>query len=245
MPTALITGSAKRIGKSLAIHLAQRGWNVAIHYYRSEDEAKTLANEIRNAGRKSEIFPADLADEKNCAALVPTVNAAMGPISLLINNAAIFEKDSLETITGESFNQHIHTNFFAPLMLIRDFAAQTEEGSIINMLDGLTGWSMSPAFLSYTLSKTALHSLTALLAREIAPVRINGIALGAVLPGLQDKETTFDALQAVTPLHRLCDIKDVLHALDYLLSAENVTGQVITLSGGMHLAHPSQKLAQP
>lgn len=242
--TILITGAAKRVGRAVALHLARQGWDVAVHCHASRAEAEMLAGEIRALGRRATVIGADLSDPTAVAGIIPAARAALGPITALINNAAMFEKDTLATLNAASWDAHQRVNFFAPLVLIKNFAAQFDAAPhaptpcIINFLDGCRGWSMSPDFLSYSASKAGLAWATEFLAVSLAPaVRLNGIALGASLPGHQDGADTFDKIAASTPLQRTSNTGEICAAVTYLLGAESVTGQVVDLGGGLHLRH--------
>jgi len=237
--TILITGAGKRLGRAFALSLARAGWNVAVHYHRSEKEAKETAAEIESLSRKAYLVQADLNDTDAVSGIFPALAKQGARIDALINSAAAFEKDTLATLTQESWREHMQVNLLAPLLLMRDFARHYKgaEGCIINITDGLQGWSMSPAFLSYALSKESLTHATRMLARELAPaIRINAIAPGATLEGKQDKEDTFAKLAGIIPLKRTGSIEEVARALHFLLESPSVTGQVLMLSGGMDCA---------
>lgn len=198
-----------------------------------------LADEIRAMGRQVALAQADLNDP----AAAETIFAAareMPPVTTLIHNASRFERDRLETLTPEAMRAHFAVNLETPLLLTRTFAERFPKGShpgnVICLVDGMRGWSISPTFLSYSLSRLAVEQAIPLLARELAPhIRVNGIALGATLPGVMDKPTTFAKLEWMAPLKRTSHPGEVCDALDYLLRADSVTGQVINLSGGLNL----------
>ena len=239
---ALITGAGRRIGRALALHLAQRGWHIAAHYHRSHVEATALAADVEALGRRCVMLQADLQNVAEVQTLLPRAKASLGAITLLINNAALFQKDSLETLSPETWQRHQSINQLAPLLLIQGFAGQLPaegQGNIVNLLDGNWGWSLSPDFLSYTVSKQGLRFLTEFLAPLLAPrIRINGIALGSTIPGQEDKADTFAKIAASAPLQRTTTLSDVFAALDYLLAADSVTGHVIEIAGGLHLRLP-------
>lgn len=235
--TALVTGAGKRIGREIALYLAREGWDVALHCRHSSREAEALAAEIVAMSRETALLQADLADAASSSALIGKAANVLGPLSLLVHNAAVFEKEGLTHFSHESFTRHMAVNLEAPLHLSRDFAAQAPAGSnIICLLDGMEGWSMSPAYLSYALSKQGLREAVRLLARPLAPkVRINGIAPGATLEGIGDAPDSFKRLGEKTPLQRTSAPREILAALAFLLGSPGVTGQVIDLSGGMGL----------
>lgn len=238
-PVALITGAARRVGRSIALALAERGYDIVIHYHRSEDAAKALVGEIEAHGRRAIAIAAHLEIPSQVEALIPRAAEELGPLSLLVNNASHFARDTLETASYESFLAHSQVNLYAPLALSQAFAKQTPataSGQIINLSDGVYGWSMSPHFLTYSLSKFGLVSLTELLAASLAPrIRVNAIALGPTMPGVMDTPGSFEKLASMAPLKRVSAPEEVVAAMDYLLAAPSVTGQVIYLSGGMQL----------
>ena len=235
--TALVTGAGRRIGREIALYLAREGWDVALHYRDSRREAEALAAEIAAAGCKTALLQADLADAVSASALVGRATQALGPLSLLVHNAAVFEKEGLTNFSHEGFARHMAVNLEAPLHLSRDFAAQAPAGSqIVCLVDGMEGWSLSAAYLSYALSKQGLREAVRLLARPLAPnVRINGIAPGATMEGSGDTPDSFERLAAKAPMQRTSGPEEIIHALAFLLASKGVTGQVIDLSGGMGL----------
>ncbi len=237
--TVLITGAALRVGRSLALSLADAGWDIALHYNTSEKPARELAALIAGKGRKAHLAQADLAREQSVSGIFPAL-AKQGIIpDALINNAATFEKDSLGTIDHKHWHAQMDTNLFAPLLLMRDFAAhyKGDGGNIINITDGLAGWSMSSNFLSYSLSKVGLAHATRMLAHEFAPrIRVNAIAPGATLASKHDTKETFAKLKEIVPLKRVSSPEEVCDAALFLLSAPSVTGQIISLSGGLNPA---------
>jgi NAD(P)-dependent dehydrogenase (short-subunit alcohol dehydrogenase family) len=236
-PIALITGSAVRIGAALARHLAQQGWNIAIHCNRSHEEAEALAEEIRNKGRQAIVMVGNLSNTTAVERIFPTVVEHLGIPSLLINNASLFEKDGLESYTEESLQQHFAVNLFAPLALTRDFRKHLpkgQKGNVIHLTDGMKGWSLSATYLTYSLSKLALEETVALLVRELAPdIRINAIAPGPTLPGKEDDDTTFAKLEKLVPAGVNSSPEEVCRAVDFILQTPSLTGQVIRLAGGV------------
>lgn len=234
---ALITGGAVRVGKALALNLAEDGYDIAIHYHNSGADAENTIEAIRKAGRRAVAISGDLADDTQASTIVSKANKALGEISCLINNASVFEKDALDNFTHENFVKHFHVHVEAALVLIRDFRNQLSpgnRGNIINITDGMVGWSVSDKFLTYSLSKMALGNIAPLLARSLAPqIRINTIAPGPTLPGKQDTPNTFSKLEKLLPLGRVSGLEEVCGAVRYLLGAESVTGQTIYLNGGV------------
>lgn len=232
--TALVTGAAKRIGHEIALFLAREGWDVVVHYHRSEAEAQATVAEIRRLGRKAGLVCADLSDARAAATVIERAHAEMGALSLLVHNAALFEKQDLASFTHESFATQMAVNLEAPLHLTRDFVEQAPTGSnVVCLLDGMQGWSMSSAYLAYALSKRGLETSIGLLARSLAPqVRMNGIALGASLAGIDTPEM-FARLAQEAPLQRTNNVSEILCALAFILASGGLTGQVIDIANGV------------
>jgi NAD(P)-dependent dehydrogenase (short-subunit alcohol dehydrogenase family) len=245
---ALITGAGKRLGREMALFLADLGWDIAVHYASSKDEAEALVREIRTMGREAQALQADLLDEAAAQSLIPRAAKALGgPLTLLINNASIFENDSLQSATRESWDRHIESNLRAPFVLIQNFAAQAPKAGtdkrgeplaralVINMLDQRIR-KLTPAFMSYTIAKMGLWALTQTAARAMAPdVRINGIGPGPTLQGARQSDAHFARQRAATVLERGSNPEDITAALGYFLNADGVTGQMICTDGGQHL----------
>jgi NAD(P)-dependent dehydrogenase (short-subunit alcohol dehydrogenase family) len=242
MKTALITGSATRLGRIMALHLAAQGYAIALHYRLSESAAQQTAAKIRAFGVRCEIFPQDLAAEGAAIALFSEIQQKMGAVDVLINNAAIFERDTLETLDMKSFLKHQQINLFAPLQLSNIFTKQAthKKAFIINILDQKMHRPDSD-FLSYTLSKISLGQATLLLAADLAPhIRVNGIALGAIIPAPTQRESHFNAMRENTPLGIGASIEDVCRALDFLIQSTSITGQIMTIDGGAALLNKSE-----
>ncbi|MGO8915983.1 MAG: SDR family oxidoreductase [Stellaceae bacterium] len=235
---ALVTGGGKRIGRAIALMLAGDGWAVAVHYRRSRAEAEAVAQEIAARGGRAVAIGADLAREAEVETLLPRAVEALGPLGLLINNAAVFESDTALDVTRESWDRHLETNLRAPFVLIQHFARAlpaAAEGAIVNILDERV-WSLTPYFVSYTLSKAALWSLTQSLALALAPrIRVNGIGPGPTLPSPRQSEAQFRRQQAMMPLERGTTPEEIAAAVRFILSAPAMTGQMIALDGGQHL----------
>jgi NAD(P)-dependent dehydrogenase (short-subunit alcohol dehydrogenase family) len=244
---ALITGGAKRLGRAMALHLAGRGFDLALHYDSSAEAAEATAEIARSKGVRVVTLQADLLDEAATADLIPRAVAALGPLGLLINNASIFEEDSLQTATRDSWDRHFGSNLRAPFVLTQSFAAQapgldqtgTEpraQALVVNMVDQRVR-RLTPKFMTYTLAKAALWTLTQTAAQELAPaVRVNAIGPGPTLQGARQTPEDFAAQRAATLLNRGADPVDICAALDYLIAAPAVTGQLICVDGGQHLA---------
>ncbi|MCX7338413.1 MAG: SDR family oxidoreductase [Alphaproteobacteria bacterium] len=238
MNTILITGSAIRIGRALALHYARAGWTVAIHYNTSHADASILAAEITDAGGSTALFSADLRDEDSCTQLIPAVYDKLGPIHCLINNAAVFHYDTAQSSTTEIWDDHMQINLRAPFVLSQQFYRQLppdQMGNIINILDQRV-LNLTPHFTSYTVSKAALWTLTQTLALSFAPrVRVNGIGPGYTLAGRAEEKEKFEHAQNHLPLKASGSVEEVCKAVDFIISTPSLTGQMIALDGGQHL----------
>jgi NAD(P)-dependent dehydrogenase (short-subunit alcohol dehydrogenase family) len=247
---ALVTGAAKRIGRVIARDLAAAGWPVAVHYHRSREDADSLVAEIVAAGGRAVALAADLAREAEVETLVPRAAAALGPLACLVNNASEFVMDKVDTATRASWDAHIETNLRAPLVLSQAFARQLpagSEGNIVNLLDQRV-LSLTPYFLSYTVAKAGLWTLTQTLALGLAPrIRVNGIGPGPTLPSPRQSEAQFAAQCAAMPLGRGTTPEEIAAAVRFILAAPSMTGQIIALDGGQHLgwAMPSRGFVPP
>lgn len=235
---ALVTGAAKRIGRAIALDLAAGGWAVAIHYRESEADAVGVCDEITASGGKAAPVRADLSKESDCAALVELAAGAVGPISCLVNNASIFEKDLPQTATKESWDAHMQINLRAPFVLVQRFAAQLPpdtEGNVINVIDQRV-WNLTGSFTSYTVSKAALWTLTQTLALALAPgIRINAVGPGPTLPSVRQTDEQFRRQWEMLPLSRQVEPVEICDAIRFILAAPSMTGQMIALDGGQHL----------
>jgi NAD(P)-dependent dehydrogenase (short-subunit alcohol dehydrogenase family) len=235
---ALVTGAAKRIGRAIAEDLALQGWAVAIHYNSSRADAEELARTIQEGGGRAVALHADLRREAEVETLLPRATEALGGLSLLVNNASLFEMDKVDTATRQSWDAHIETNLRAPLVLCQAFARQLPagvQGNIVNMLDQRV-WKPTPYFLSYTVAKMGLWTLTRTLALALAPrVRVNGIGPGPTLPSLRQTQEQFERQCAAMPLGRGTTPQEICEALRFILAAPSMTGQMIALDGGEHL----------
>lgn len=245
--TALVTGGAQRIGREIALELARQGHDVAIHYNRSSAEAEATAAEARELGVKAEIFQADLGDLDKVERLVPQVIAAMGSLTVLVNNASVFEEDSVHSATRESWDQHINSNLRAPFILTQCFADHVfatmdpaneagAQGQIINLVDQRV-LKPRPDFMTYSLAKAGLWWLTRTTAQALAPqIRVNAIAPGPTLKGSRQSESDFARQQQATILQRGPGPSEICDAITFLLRANSITGQMICVDGGQHLA---------
>jgi NAD(P)-dependent dehydrogenase (short-subunit alcohol dehydrogenase family) len=247
--TALVTGGAKRLGRAMALALAEAGHDVAVHYAGSAAEAEATAEEIRALGRRAVTLQADLLVEAETQALLPRAAEALGqPVTVLVNNASIFEYDNIRTGTRESWDRHIESNLRAPVTLTQALAAQApqavadENGEpqaqalVVNMVDQRVR-KLTPEFMSYTIAKMGLWAFTRTAAQGLAPhVRVNAIGPGPTMIGARQTQEHFDRQRRATVLGRGSDPEGVVQALLYLLRARGVTGQLICVDGGQHLA---------
>ncbi len=236
--TVLITGSAKRIGRQLALDLAGAGYDVAVHCNISRPEAETVAREIIAKGRRAIVVQGDLADVQTPERLVAEVTHGLGPLTTLINNASIFEPDEVGGISSESWSTHQDTNLRAPIMLAQAFAKALPDnllGNIINIIDQRV-WKLNPRFFSYTMSKTGLWTATRTLAQALAPrIRVNAIGPGPALPSVRMDQSEFDKQARLTLLGRGTSPAEISEAAKFILSQPALTGQMIALDGGQHL----------
>lgn len=246
---ALVTGGAQRLGAAMVRELARRGLAVAIHCNASRDAAEALAAEVRAGGGTAAVVPADLLDREATAALVPAATAALGaPLAVLVNNASIFEPDTIATATWESWDRHVGSNLRAPFELIQAFAAQAPKAAVdgdgqpvaqavvVNMLDQRVR-KLTPLFATYTIAKMGLWALTRTAAQGLAPdVRVMGIGPGPTLKGTRQSEEHFAAQRAATVLGRGAEPREIAAALGFILDSPSLTGQVLLVDGGQHLA---------
>ena len=246
---ALVTGAGHRLGRAMALKLAARGFHVAVHYASAGPAAQETASEARRHGVTAEPLHADLLIAADAEGLVGRAASVLGgPLDLLVNNASIFEPDTLGSITRQSWDRHMDSNLRAPVVLTQAFAQQLPEaahdaqgearanGLVVNMIDQRVH-KPTPDFMSYTLAKSGLWTFTKTAAQALAPrIRVNAIGPGPTLRGARQSEAQFARQRAATPLQRGADSADITAALCYLLDAPAVTGQMICVDGGQHLA---------
>ncbi len=238
MDTVLITGAAKRIGKALALGMGSDGWRVVLHYRSSDDDAESVAQMIRDQGGEAFTVQADLSDEEQVESLIARSVEQAGPLSCLINNASIFEEDSVETASRQSWDDHMQVNLRTPFVLIQGFREQLPEGlegNVVNIIDQRV-WNLTPHFLTYTLSKAGLWTLTQTLALALAPnIRVNAIGPGPVLPSARQTEEAFIEQWSSLPMRRNVTLEEIVDAVRFILDAPSMSGQMIALDGGQHL----------
>lgn len=237
--TAIITGASRRIGKALALHLAEKGWSVAIHFNHSGKEAGELANQLSTQypGQNFETFQADLAGTGEVHRLIPEIIAKMGTPELLINNASVFERGRLKETSVELFRRQFDVNLRAPFFLTRDFAIHCKKGVIVNFVDTRITTNQS-GFAAYTLSKKGLWELTKMAALELAPqIRVNAIAPGVSLAPENEGEDYLLKLAENIPMKKPGGIEPILKSLDYILENDFLTGQLLFADGGENLGN--------
>lgn len=244
--TALITGAGHRIGREIALFLAARGHDVAIHFNGAKAQAEATADAARKLGVRAELLQADLLDFDATQALVPRAIEALGQLDVLVNNASIFEYDNIATATQKSWDRHMGSNLRAPLFLSQAFAQQAPkadrhsdepvaQANIINMVDQRV-LKPTPEFITYSLAKAGLWALTKTLAQALAPdIRVNAIGPGPTVQGTRQSAEHFARQRQATILERGADASDVTGAIGYFLDAKSVTGQLICVDGGQHL----------
>ncbi|GGF45477.1 short chain dehydrogenase [Aliidongia dinghuensis] len=246
--TALVTGAGQRIGRTIALDLAGRGFAVAVHYNRSAEAAAAVVAEIRAQGGKAVALEADLAREASVELLVPAAVGALGPLGVLVNNASTFEYDSVATATRAGWDRHMEANLRAPFVLMQAFASQLPEeaeGAVINLIDQRV-WNLTPHFVTYTVSKAGLWTLTQTMALALAPrIRVNGIGPGPTLPSTHQTAAQFAQQCADMPLGHGTSPEEIAEAVWFLLQARAMTGQMLALDGGQHLgwAQPKQSIS--
>jgi len=237
--TALVTGAAKRIGRAIAERLAREGYAVAVHCHRSRNAAEAVAASIRALGGRGAVIQADLSDAGAVARLVGAARSALGPLTLLVNNASEFEPDAVESLSLDRWERHFAVNLRAPAFLARDFAAQLptdRHGSIINIVDQRV-LKPNPQFLSYTLTKAALFTATRTMAQALAPrIRVNAVGPGPTLASPRQDADAFARQSAALPLGHGATPDEIADAVMFLARARAVTGQMIAVDGGQHLA---------
>lgn len=255
---ALVTGGARRLGRHMALYLAHRGHAVAVHFHGSVDAADALVEEIRGMGRQAVALRADLTREPEMQALLPAATEALGgPLTLLVNNASIFEPDSVATATREGWDKHLESNLRAPVVLTQHFAEQAprafrdhhaeklSQALVVNMLDQRVR-KLTPAFMSYTIAKMGLWAFTQTSAQALAPnVRVNAIGPGPTLIADRQSEDHFARQRAATILERGANPEDITAALGYLIDSPGVTGQLLCVDGGQHLGWKTPDVLGP
>ena len=241
---ALVTGAGKRVGSFICKFLALQGYHVIIHYNNSKLEAERTLKEIIESNGKANLIKADLSSTIQVRNLIPKINKKYGQLSLLINNASIFEKDDIKSISSELWDKHINVNLKAPLFLSKDFANQFSKrkgGIIINLLDQSV-LTYRPNFISYSVSKNSLWYLTRSLAQALSPrIRVCAIGPGPTLQGKRQTKKDFEIQKRVTPLGIGPDLEEINNAINFIIKNNSFTGQMIVLDGGEHLKWEESK----
>jgi len=238
-PVVLVTGSARRLGRAMAIDLGRHGFDVAVHYRGSATDAQLTVDELKALGAAAQAFRTDLADEAACRALAPAVAAHFGRIDAIVNSASVFEYDDPSTFTIESMEKHWRANTAPAILLAQGLFGcigdSDKTGCVVNIIDQKL-WNPNPDYFSYTLSKAALQAATVMLAQALAPrVRVCGVAPGVTLVSGPMTDTEFDAAHQMTPLHRSSTPDDIARAVRFLIESPAVTGTTLLVDGGQHL----------
>ena len=247
----LITGGANRIGREIALHFSKKGWNIALHYFKSSSKAKKLKkiiepnwssytkDEIPFLWSKVALIKADLKSVKQVEKIIPRAKKQLGTIDCLINNAALFEKDDISNFTIKRWNDHLNTNLLAPTILTKQFAKQISKktiSNIINIIDQRI-FKLTPIFMSYTLSKSALYTLTKTMAMRLAPsIKVNGIAPGPIIKSKRQSDKHFNQQIKSTLLKKVVLVKDLCDTVEYLINNDSITGQVVAVDSGQNLS---------
>ncbi len=234
----LITGGSTRIGKEIALHFSKKGWNIAIHYFKSSSEAKKLKKTLEKRSVKVVLIRADLKNKNQVEKIIPSAVKKLGKIDCLINNAALFERDDILSFSKKVWDEHLNINLLAPAILIKYFAKQVSKktsSNIINIIDQRV-FRLTPIFMSYTLSKSALYILTKTMAMRLGPnIKVNGIAPGPTIKSKRQSNAHFAKQARSTLLKKSVGLKDICDTLDFLINNNSITGQVIAVDSGQNL----------
>ena len=235
----LITGAATRIGKAIALHFAERGWNIALHYFRSSSKAKELKKIIEQNWVKVALVKADLKNSKQTEKIITLARKKLGTIDCLVNNAALFEKDDIANFTTKSWNDHLNINLLAPAILTKQFAKQASKktvSNIINIIDQRI-FNLTPYFMSYTVSKSGLETLTKTMAMRLGPnIKVNAIAPGPTIKSKRQTDKHFKNQVRSTLLKKSVRSEDICDTVEFLINNNSVTGQIIAVDSGQNLS---------
>ena len=235
----LITGAATRVGKAIALHFAERGWNIALHYFQSSSKAKKLKKIIEQNWVKVALIKADLKNSKQTESIVPLARKKLGTIDCLINNAALFEKDDIANFRTKSWNDHLNINLLAPTILTKQFAKQASKkniSNIINIIDQRI-FNLTPFFMSYTISKSGLQTLTKTMAMRLGPnIKVNAIAPGPTIKSKRQTDRHFKNQVRSTLLKKSVGLEDICDTVEFLISNNSITGQTIAVDSGQNLS---------
>ena len=235
----LITGAATRVGKAIALHFAEKGWNIALHYFRSSSKAKELKKIIEQNWVKVTLIKADLKNSKQVEKIVPLAKKKLGAIDCLINNAALFEKDDISNFTTKSWNDHFNINLLAPAILTKQFAKQASKktvSNIINIIDQRI-FNLTPFFMSYTISKSGLQTLTKTMAMRLGPnIKVNAIAPGPTIKSKRQTDRHFRNQVKSTLLKKSVRLEDICDTVEFLINNNSITGQIVAVDSGQNLS---------
>jgi len=235
----LITGAATRVGKAIALHFAEKGWNIALHYFRSSSKAKELKKIIQQNWVKVALIKADLKNSKQVEKIVPLAKKKLGAIDCLINNAALFEKDDISNFTTKSWNDHFNINLLAPTILIKQFAKQASKKTvpnIINIIDQRI-FNLTSFFMSYTISKSGLQTLTKTMAMRLGPnIKVNAIAPGPTIKSKRQTDRHFRNQVKSTLLKKSVRLEDICDTVEFLINNNSITGQIVAVDSGQNLS---------
>ena len=239
----LITGAATRIGKAIALHFAEKGWNIALHYFRSASKARELKKKIEQNLVKVILIKADLKNPKKVEKIISHAKKKLGTINCLINNAALFEKDDISNFTTKSWNDHLNINLLAPAILTKQFAKQVPKktvSNIINIIDQRI-FNLTPFFMSYTISKTGLQTLTKTMAIRLGPnIKVNAIAPGPTIKSKRQTDKHFRNQVRSTLLRKTVRLEDICDTVEFLINNNSITGQIIAVDSGQNLSSNSK-----
>ena len=235
----LITGAATRVGQAIALHFAERGWNIALHYFQSSSKAKKLKKIIEQNWVKVALIKADLKNAKQTEKIIPLARKKLGTIDCLVNNAALFEKDDITNFTTKSWNDHLNINLLAPTILTKQFAKQASKktvSNIINIIDQRI-FNLTPFFMSYTISKSGLQALTKTTAMRLGPnIKVNAIAPGPTIKSKRQTDRHFRNQVRSTLLKKSVRSEDICDTVEFLINNNSVTGQIIAVDSGQNLS---------
>ena len=235
----LITGAATRVGKAIALHFAEKGWNIALHYFHSSSKAKKLKKIIEQNLVKVVLIKADLKNPKQIEKVMPIARKKLGTIDCLVNNAALFEKDDITNFTTKSWNDHLNINLLAPTILTKQFAKQASKktvSNIINIIDQRI-FNLTPFFMSYTISKSGLQTLTKTMAMRLGPnIKVNAIAPGPTIKSKRQTDKHFRNQVRSTILKKPVRSEDICDTVEFLINNNSVTGQIIAVDSGQNLS---------
>ena len=235
----LITGAATRVGKAIALHFAERGWNIALHYFQSSSKAKELKKILEQNWIKVALIEADLKKPKKVEKIISLAKSKLGTIDCLINNAALFEKDDIVNFTAKSWDSHLNINLLAPAILTKQFAKQAPKNSISNIINIIDQriFNLTPFFMSYTISKSGLQTLTKTMAMRLGPnIKVNAIAPGPTIKSKRQTNRHFRNQVKSTLLKQSVKVKDICDTAEFLINNNSLTGQIIAVDSGQNLS---------